>query len=154
LDIRFGAENTITPTGWKGRASRTEAHEIVFGEHRPVWLEHPLGTAVKLLRFQWWSLGAERRLDGAQIGCRGLSALGHNVERDFLSLVEAAHPGAFDSADVDEHVLAAVIWLDEAEALLAVEPLYGSLRHVSLLSSVYERSRFLGMTAGLGSSFG
>jgi hypothetical protein len=43
---------------------------------------------------------------------------------------------------VDEHVLAAVIRLDEAEALLAVEPLYGSSSHVSLLSSVYERSRF------------
>jgi hypothetical protein len=43
---------------------------------------------------------------------------------------------------VDEHVLAAVIRLDEAEALLVVEPLYGSLRHVSLFSSVYKRSRF------------
>jgi hypothetical protein len=43
---------------------------------------------------------------------------------------------------VDEHILAAVIRLDKAEAPLAVEPLYGSLRHVSLLSSVYERSRF------------
>jgi hypothetical protein len=100
--------------------------------------------------------GSALRLDGAQIGCRGLSALGHNVERDFLSLVEAAHPGAFDSADVDEHVLAAVIRLDEAEALLAVEPLYGSLRHVnvSLLSSVYKTVALLGTTAGLGSSFG
>ena len=86
--------------------------------------------------------GSALRSHGAQIGRRGLSALSHNVERDFLSLVEAAHPGAFDSADVDEYVLAAVIWLDEAEAFLAVEPLYGSLRHVSLLSSVYKRSRF------------
>src|SRR5215472_16181106 len=60
--------------------------------------------------------------DGAQIGCRGLSAFGHNVERDFLSLVETVHPGAFDSADVDEYVFAAVIRLNEAEALLAVEP--------------------------------
>ena len=85
--------------------------------------------------------GSALRLDGAQIGRRGLSALGHNVERDLLSLVEAAHPGAFDSANVDEHVLAAVIRLDEAEAPLAVEPLYGSLRLISLLSSVHERSR-------------
>ena len=64
------------------------------------------------------------RSDGAQIGCRGLSAVGHNVERDFLSLVEIVHPGAFDGADVDEYVLTAVIRLDEAEALLAVESLY------------------------------
>jgi hypothetical protein len=61
----------------------------------------------------------------------------------FLALVEAIHPGAFDGADVDEYVLAAVIRLDEAVAFLAVEPLYGSLRHVILLSKcVYERSRF------------
>jgi len=75
--------------------------------------------------------GSALRLDGAQIPCRGLSALGHNVERDFLSLIEATQPGAFYSADVDEHVLAAVIRLDESKAFLAVEPLYGSLRHVT-----------------------
>jgi hypothetical protein len=44
LDVRFSAENTIAPTGCKGRASRTKAHEVVFSEHRPVWREHPLGT--------------------------------------------------------------------------------------------------------------
>src|SRR5215471_15256472 len=85
------------------------------------------------------------RSDRAQIGRRGLSglAVGYQVERDFLTLVEAIHPGAFDSADVDEYVLAAIIRLDEAVAFLAVEPLYGSLRHVILLSKcVYERSRF------------
>jgi hypothetical protein len=35
---------------------------------------------------------------------------------------------------MNEDVLAAIIWLDEAEALLAVEPLHGSLWHVTLLS--------------------
>lgn len=49
--------------------------------------------------------------------CRGLSAL------DFLSLVDAMQPGAFRSADVDEHVFAAVIRLDEAKTFLAVKPL-------------------------------
>jgi hypothetical protein len=50
-----------------------------------------------------------------------------------LSLIEAAQPGAFDSADVYEHILAAVIRLDETETFLAVEPLYGSLSHITLL---------------------
>jgi hypothetical protein len=35
---------------------------------------------------------------------------------------------------VHENILAAVIRLDEAEAFLAIEPLYGSLCHISLLS--------------------
>jgi hypothetical protein len=55
--------------------------------------------------------------------------------------------GPFHSADVDEHVLAAVIRLDEPEAFLAVEPLYGSLRHVTLLSSVCVSSPAFGATA-------
>jgi len=98
----------------------------------------------------WFGL----RLDGAQIACRGLSALGHNVERDFLSLVEAMQPGAFHSADVDEDVLAAVVRLDEAKAFLAVEPLYGSSHHVTLLSSVCMSGPAFGATARSGSSFG
>ena len=71
------------------------------------------------------------RSDGAQIVRRGLARLSisNNVESDLLSLVEPAHPSAFDRADMHEDILAAVIRLDEAEALLDIEPLYGSLRH-------------------------
>ncbi len=61
-------------------------------------------------------------------------AIGHNLEQNLLSLVEAVHPGAFDGADVHEDILAAVIRLDKAEAFLAVEPLYCTLRHMTLLS--------------------
>jgi hypothetical protein len=35
---------------------------------------------------------------------------------------------------VDEDILAAVIWLDESIALLAVEPLHGSFRHIAFPS--------------------
>jgi hypothetical protein len=35
---------------------------------------------------------------------------------------------------VNEHVLTTVIRLDEAKTFLAVEPLYGSYRHETLLS--------------------
>jgi len=73
---------------------------------------------------------------GAQIICRGFagSPVSNNIIREFLSLIEAVHASAFDSTDVHEHVFAAISRLDEAEALLAVEPLYGSLRHITLLS--------------------
>ena len=77
------------------------------------------------------------RLDGAQIvGGRlaGLS-IGDRLEGDLLSFVESLQSGAFDGADMHENVLAAVIRLDEAEAFLAVEPLHGSLRHMTVLSS-------------------
>ena len=89
------------------------------------------------------------RSGGAQIVCRGFArpAIGHNFERDLLSLVQAVHPGAFDGADVDEYILAAVIRLDETKAFLAVEPLYDSLRHKTLLSGTcldWPRSRAAG----------
>src|SRR5260370_23081112 len=79
------------------------------------------------------------RSDGAQIVRRGLTRLSvsNNVESDLLSLVEPMHPSAFDCADMHEDILAAVIWLDEAEALLDIEPLHGSLRHLALLSVTY-----------------
>jgi hypothetical protein len=74
------------------------------------------------------------RTDGAEIIGRGLlgSSVYNKVKRDLLSLVEAAHSGAFDRADVHEDVLATVIWLDKSEALLGIEPLHGSLRHNNL----------------------
>src|ERR1700736_6130631 len=71
---------------------------------------------------------------GAQIVRRGLSgpSIGNNLERDLLSLIEAVHPGAFDRADMHEDILAAVIGVNESEALLTVEPLDCSLHHGSV----------------------
>jgi hypothetical protein len=79
-----------------------------------------------------------RRSEGAQVLGRGLacSSVGNNVKGNLLSLVEAVHPSAFDRADVYEYILATVIWLNESKALLAVEPLHGSLRHIRLLSGM------------------
>jgi hypothetical protein len=91
------------------------------------------------------------RSDGAQIVRRGLTglAISNNVESDLLSLVEPLHSSAFHCADVHEDILTAVIRLDEAEALLDIEPLHGSLRHIALLSVTCvvrprgKRSRFV-----------
>ena len=80
--------------------------------------------------------GSITQSNRAQIRRRGLAgpAIGNNLERDLLSLVEAAHSSTFDGADMDEHILAAVIGLNEAVAFLSVEELHGTLRHVVLLS--------------------
>jgi len=76
------------------------------------------------------------RSDSLQIVRRGLAcpSIGNNVESNLLSLAEGTHASAFDRADVHEDILAAVIWLDKAEAFLIVEELHGSLRHITLLS--------------------
>src|SRR5215470_6354549 len=99
----------------------------LFGDPR-------LAAAIEPGRPGLWFSGG--RSDGAQIVGRGLTRLpvSNHVECDLLSLVESMHPGAFNRADVHEDIFAAVIRLDEAEALLDIEPLYGSLRHIALLS--------------------
>jgi hypothetical protein len=53
---------------------------------------------------------------------------------NFLPLIEGAQAGALDRTDVNEHILAAVIRLNEAEAFLAVEPLYRARTHENILS--------------------
>src|SRR5437764_3706485 len=70
-------------------------------------------------------------LDGAQIigGRFAAAAVGHDVIGNLLSLIEGAHSGAFDRADVHEDILVAIFRLNETEALLAVEPLHRSLGH-------------------------
>jgi len=72
-----------------------------------------------------------RRSDGAQIfsGRFAGPAVGDDVKADFLSLIEAAHTGAFNRADMNEDVIATVGGLNEAEALLAVKPLHNSCAH-------------------------
>src|SRR6266566_7828781 len=60
-----------------------------------------------------------------------LLALG-DVELDLLPLLQAAVAAAGDRAEVHEHVWA-TLDRDEAVALVAVEPLHSSLRHLDLL---------------------
>jgi pimeloyl-ACP methyl ester carboxylesterase len=65
---------------------------------------------------------------------RRLRALGtgHDVVLDLLVLVERLVAVGLDGGEVDEHVLTAAVLSDEAEALVGVEPLDGSLSHVVL----------------------
>ena len=76
------------------------------------------------------------RLRGAQIVRRRFAgaAVGNDVVGNLLPLVEGVHAGAFNRADMNEDVLATVLRLNEAEAFLAVKPLYNTRVHLNVLS--------------------
>src|SRR3954453_23928675 len=76
--------------------------------------------------------------DADQVGLRSLLALG-DLELDTLVLLEAAIAVGLDRAVVHEDV-GAVVHLDEAVALFAVEPLDDALRHDALLLARASRS--------------
>src|ERR1700721_1184149 len=64
---------------------------------------------------------ARRRASGALVS--------DDLIGDLLALVEFAETRALNGADMDKHVLAAVIRLDEAKAFRCVEPFDGSRTH-------------------------
>ena len=75
-----------------------------------------------------------------QIGSGLLAALGHNVEADALPFGQGTQARPLDRADMDEHVLTITIGLDEAEALLRVEPLYSANSHYCLQTRIEIRA--------------
>src|SRR4051812_12046292 len=73
---------------------------------------------------------AERGSERADIRrLRALRALG-DVELHPLVLLETAEAARGDRREVGEDVGAAAVLADEAEALVAVEPLHGTCSHV------------------------
>src|SRR5262245_60131158 len=73
--------------------------------------------------------------DHLEVAGARLAALGDQFIADLLGLIEGRQTSALDGADMDEHILRAVIRLDEAEALLRIEPFDFACRHVGNLSS-------------------
>src|SRR6266446_2153295 len=62
--------------------------------------------------------------------CRNLSLLATlELVAQLLTLLEVADAGALDRRDMNEHVLRAVVRLDEAVTLLGVEPFNGTDTH-------------------------
>ena len=53
----------------------------------------------------------------------------------WLPFIEPAEAGALDCRDVDKHIFAAALRLDEAVTLGRIEPFNGTCRHLSLLQS-------------------
>ena len=62
---------------------------------------------------------------------------------DLLAFAQIAAARAFHSTDVNESVVAAIIRLDKAKALLGIEPLYGSCRHIVFLPNIVWSARTL-----------
>ena len=62
-----------------------------------------------------------------QISRARLAPIGDHFVTELMALVETAGAGTLNRADMNEHVFAAVIRLDEAETLLRIEPLYCSI---------------------------
>src|SRR5262249_51175366 len=87
----------------------------------PVWQSRPNGAA---------SAAPARISDLPQIGGRSLSAILLDVETQLLALPKGAQSRTLDGRDVHEHILGAVVGLDKAVALLGVEPLHCSARHL------------------------
>jgi hypothetical protein len=85
-----------------------------------------LGTALTIITAGWTSNGLQ--VTG---GLLSAALVGLHLVRDLLTFNEAGHARALDGGDVDEGILPAVVRLDEAEALLFVEPLNGADAHVS-----------------------
>lgn len=76
---------------------------------------------------------AERKLlaGGAQIVRRRFARapICYDLVADLLAFTQRSKSGPLDGADVNEHIVATVIRLDEAEALRRVKPLYCSHAH-------------------------
>jgi hypothetical protein len=72
--------------------------------------------------------------------------VGLELERDLLALSETGKTGSFDRADVHKHIISAVVRLNEAKTLLAVEPLDSTCRHFSSPKRIRVTSRDLDPT--------
>jgi len=74
--------------------------------------------------------GRLKRSDVLKVRGGQFAALAHNVVGELLPFVKVAHSGALDRGNMDEYVFSAVSRLNEAEALLCIEELHGTLSHV------------------------
>lgn len=70
--------------------------------------------------------GGRERDSGLEIDRGFLAALDLDLVADLLTFIQAVESGPLDRADVDEHILAARIGLDESETFGGVEPLDGT----------------------------
>ena len=59
----------------------------------------------------------------------GVLGIGLSAEGDLLALSQGAEAGTLDGGEVDEHVAAAVVVVDEAEALGLIEPFHSAGIH-------------------------
>ena len=107
--------------------SRLIRHSLIAAAHRGLHIVMKRQSAIALgdgersLRFA--------ALKELKLADRDLAAIFLRVEGNLLTLVEAPDAGAFERRRVHEHVLAAVVGLDEPEAFLTVVEFYGAGFH-------------------------
>jgi hypothetical protein len=84
------------------------------------------------------SAAADELLCGLEVLGSHLASLGvaNDIKAELLAFDDVVHAGPLDRGDVDENVRSALIGLDEAEALGAVEPLYSTCRHDDSFQSI------------------
>ncbi|HWT30311.1 MAG TPA: hypothetical protein VN240_04710, partial [Propylenella sp.] len=116
-----------------GTLNRADVHESIFlaivagneaeALHRVEELHRSGGflTGQLTLRAGGFLFDLDHIADDLEIRRRYLPAAVDEIERQLLPLGQALEPGPLNLADVDEHVLASFIALDEAEAFLRVE---------------------------------
>jgi hypothetical protein len=121
-----------------GRVARPNAlcpmpRDLSTPAPQPAWpcQDRPLGPAQTKGAPGRASCSRKKPSGGLQVAGGSLArlAIGEDLVRDLLALDQLRQTGALDCGDVDEHVAATIIRLDEAVALLVVEPLHGSGAH-------------------------
>src|SRR5919112_3230848 len=85
----------------------------------------------------WYVLRPET-LGVLQVHCRSAAGalVGLKLIGDLLAFLQAAHAGALERRGVNEHVLAAVVGLNETITLGFIVPLHGSRFHGEFLFTV------------------
>jgi hypothetical protein len=93
---------------------------------------------------------SERQILGAYLATH---LVGLEFEVDLLAFRQTGQTGSFDRADVDEHVVSAIVRLNEAKSLLAVEPLNCTDSHY-FFSFMSKITRYHDCQSNARSSFG
>jgi hypothetical protein len=76
-----------------------------------------------------WLAGLAESALNLEIFCRGLAFIRDLFVFDDLSFIETAQAGPLDCRDVDENIFATALRLNEAVALLRIEPLHRTFSH-------------------------
>ena len=81
-------------------------------------------------------LDRQQTLSDPQVFCAAFTAPGVNFDfvRNPLTFSQAGKSRAFDGTDVNEHIVSAIVGLNKAKTLLAIEPLNSARRHFLLQS--------------------
>src|SRR5262245_40622341 len=96
----------------------------------------------------------DRGLNHLEISSGLLAALGHDFEADLLALVQRAHTSTLNRRDVHEHILRAIVRLNDAVAPLSLEKWHRCHSHQAFLSTFLSTTHAIIRVGGDEPSFG